>query len=261
MRQTLRGLTVLAGALATAACDGGSDSPSGATLVMADRDIAAQLYAGTPRTPAGFVTDPFPPSYAQVTTYHLKTDDLAAPAAMVYELCTDDWNEALAWSEEAATRAPVYLDLVSNETTTRYFEFDRVPSGMPDRYVRMRVYRCAYLDRVGVDLTTPGSFAGTFNQRPIDAAALQGLAEYLWLFTFYNNAGHAVIASDAAAGGLAHALTLASLETGVAAPGCDRVTVREWRHSVDAISGALALATTVIRQFAVRRDGADIVGC
>ena len=264
MRQILRGLIVLAVALAAAACDGTSaDPPSGAALATADRDIAAQLYAGTPRTPAGFVADPFPPSFSQVTTYHLKTDDLAAPAATSYELCTDDWNEALAWSEEAAALAPVYLDLVSNETTTRYFEFDRVPSGMPDQYVRMRVYRCDYLDRAGVNLSQPTAFAGTFNQRPLDAAALRDLSEYLWLFTLYDNAGHAVIASDGAAAtsGLAHAITIASLETGVTPAGCDRITLREWRHTVDAISGALALATSTLRELLVRREGAAIVGC
>ena len=37
-------------------------------------------------------------------------------------------------------------------------------------------------------------------------------SEYLWLFTSYNNAGQAVLASEASLPGPAHTLTLASLE-------------------------------------------------
>ena len=74
-------------------------------------------------------------------------------------------------SRSHSRRRP-YLDLVGNESTERYFEFDRVPRGQLDRYVRMRVYRCAYVDRTGVDTRSGGGFAGVLNVRPLDAAAL-----------------------------------------------------------------------------------------
>ena len=81
--------------------------------------------------------------------------------------------------------------------TARYFELGRVPRGDPSRYVRMRVLRCAYLDRTGVELSMTDGYAGTLHERPLDAAALRSLSEYLWLFTTYNNAGHVVVASEA----------------------------------------------------------------
>ena len=164
-----------------------------------DAALAAQLYAGTPRTPAGFLSDPAPPSFSQVATYHLKTRQLDSNAPTQHELCTDDWNEALAWSETVAQQAPTYLDLVGNTSTERYYEFDRVPHGDPQRYERMRVFRCGYLDRGGVDLDAPGDFAGTLNVQPLDAAALGGLAEYLWEFSEYDNVNHAVVSSARAA--------------------------------------------------------------
>lgn len=258
-----RGVAGLGLVLTLAACSQGSSdvlaSGTGA-LAPSDEAIAAQLYAGTPRTPPGFVTDPVPPSFEQVTTYHVKSQQVAVPAATAFELCTDDWSEAFAWTEEVAAGSAEYLDLVTNETADGYFEFDRVPRGQPQRYVRMRVYRCAYLDRTGVDLAAPTAFAGTFNRRPLDAAALRALSEYLWLFTPYNNAGHAAIASAARAGAtLAHAITIASLTS--VPGGCDRVTLTEWTHSVEPATGALALSVTPLREFRARRDAGALAGC
>ena len=262
IRYVLNGVTVVAIAVAASSCEVDLRDPPPATVLSpADAAIAAQLYAGTPRTPAGFLADDAPQGYTQVTTYHLKSQQIAAPAATSFELCTDDWNVAYGWSEEVAAQSPVTLDVVATATTTRYFEFDRVPRGQPDRYVRMRVFRCSYVDRAGVDSAASSGSAGTLNARPLDAAALRDLSEYLWRFTLYNNADHAVLASDASAIGLAHVLTLATLERSTTMATCDRVVVREWTHTADAVTGVLQLATTAVREFLARRDGAVIVGC
>jgi hypothetical protein len=225
-----------------------------------DLSLAAQLYAGTPRTPAGFLADPPPQSFLQVTTYHLKTRHLDATAPTQHELCTDLWAQALAWSEVVAAQASSYLDLVGNIETERYYEFDRVPHGDPQRYERMRVFRCGYVDRGGVDLDTPGDFAGTLNVRPLDAAALGGLAEYLWEFSEYDNVDHAVVSSAAGAvtTGLAHTLTLASLERGST---CDRVSLSEWTTTADPATGELRSTVTPLREFSVHRVGDTVVGC
>ena len=215
-------LAVAATMLAAAACSVSPEGEPRATEPSDDLSLAAQLYAGAPRTPTGFLSDPAPQSSLQVTTYHLKTRHLDANAPTQHELCTDLWAQALAWSEAVAGQAPTYLDLVGNTSTERYYEFDRVPHGDPQRYERMRVFRCGYVDRTGVDLDTPGDFAGTLHVQPLDAAALGGLAEYLWEFSEYDNVNHAVVSSGprAVMTGLAHTLTLASLERGTP---CDRV--------------------------------------
>ena len=263
MRSYFRGWPALAAALAVTSCASDDDAPAAgpSPLAPADEAVAAALYAGAPRTPAGFSTDPAPPGYSQVTTYHLKSSQLAMPAVTTYEVCSDDWNVALAWSEEVATQANPYLDLVATDATAGYFEFGRVPRGSPDQYVRQRVFRCAYLDRAGVDLAGLAAgvgFAGVLNARPLDAVSLRDVAEYLWLFTSYNNAGHAVLASEALSPGPAQALTLASLERGAS---CDRVTLREWTHGADPNTGALQLDTIVVREFGVRQVDAALVAC
>lgn len=264
MRSQFRGWPALMAVLTVTSC-GSNDIalPAGdlAALPAADAQIAAVLYAGTPRTPAGFLADPVPPSYAQVTTYHLKTSQVAAPSATTHELCTDDWSTALAWSEEVAAQANPYLDLVGNDWTPSYFEFGRVPRGITDQYVRQRVYRCAYLDRAGVELAAPEGFAGIVNARPLDAAALRELVEYLWRFTSYNNAGHVVLESMASLPGPAHSLRLASLERAAAGVSCDRVTLREWTYEANVSTGVLTFAANVVREFGVRQEAAVLVGC
>lgn len=263
MRLEPQGLLALAAAFTLSSCEVPGNEPLPGGLSPADTEIAARLYAGTPRTPPGFLDDPVPSGFSQVTTYHVKTSQLGAPAATVHEVCTDDWSQAFAWSEEVAAASSPYLDLVGNETTARYHEFDRVPRGQPDRYVRMRVFRCSYLDRIGVDTTLDGGFAGAFNARPLDAAALRDLSEYLWRFTPYNNAGHLVLASEprAVAVGVAHMLTLASLERAVGGTSCDRVTVRDTVLSADSVTGVLQRTTVFAREFSVHQAGGLIVGC
>jgi hypothetical protein len=255
-------LAVAATTIATGACTVSPEAGGGlgAAVSSDDAALAAQLYAGTQRTPAGFLSDPAPQSFSQVATYHLKTRQLDANASTQHELCTDDWNAALAWSETVAQQAPTYLDLVGNNSTARYYEFDRVPHGDPQRYERMRVFRCGYLDRSGVDLDATGDSAGTLNARPLDAAALGGLAEYLWEFSEYDNVNHAVVSSAARAvtTGLAHTLTLASLERGST---CDRVVLREWTTAADPATGELRSTIVPLREFSVHRVGDAVVGC
>ncbi len=254
-------LAVAATIVAKTACTVSPEGQSGAAAVSSDdAALAAQLYAGAPRTPAGFLSDPAPQSFSQVATYHLKTRQLDSSAPTQHELCTDDWNVALAWSETMAQQAPTYLDLVGNTSTERFYEFDRVPHGDPQRYERMRVFRCGYLDRAGVDLDATADFAGTLNVQPIDAAALGGLAEYLWEFSDYDNVNHAVVSSAARAvpSGLAHTLTLASLERGGT---CDRVVLREWTTTADSATGQLGSAVAPLREFSVHRVGDTVVGC
>lgn len=252
------------GAPASGAPAAGASAPQPVPRVvpLSDLEIAQRVYAGLERTPAGFHSEPAAPWTGQVATLHLKNSDLGAAAAGTprHELCTDRWDEALDWSEQAAALAPTSSDLVETGGNDRWFEFSRALRTPEPSYVRMRVYQCAYLDRSGVDLRDPTGSAGRLNLRPVTAAELALLSEYLWQFTTYNNYGHAVLASRAAAatasGMLAHELVIASVERAAAGATCDRVTVHAWTHSVDVASGELVLQDRVLWRFGAReRDG------
>jgi len=264
------------------ACGGGGDastSSSAATIATAqavgqsssaerpvsqsDSTIAALLYSDSQRTPAGFNIEVAPVFAGYVATAHLKNSDLSAGATTQYEVCSDDFNQALQWSETANSTSGVNANLVGNDATERYFEFDRVRAGTPQGYLRSRIYKCAYLDRSTVDLHLAQGAAGVVNVRPLDAGALQGLSEYLWQFTGYNNFGNVVLNSTGASNsvGLTHSLIIATLATASSVNACDTINVLEWKHSVNQGSGALTLSVTQLWSFHAQQSNGAVSVC
>ena len=102
--------------------------------------------------------------------------------------------------------------------------------------------------------------AGTLNRRPLTAAELRDLSEYLWQFTKYNNVGYAVLESggSATASTLAHTLHIGVLARGGISSSCDRVDVIAWRHTLDTTTGTLQLEATTLWSFGAR-DTAGVV--
>lgn len=266
----------LAAACALASCGGGggggsspSSSPAGTSpprpVDQSDLQIAQSIYGGGARTPAGFYSDPAPSGHTYVSTAHLKNADVdagATTAQPLYELCTNDWNQALAWSETSAQAAPQYANLVETNDDARYFEFGRIRTGTPDFYVRSRVFKCAYLDRSAANLRVSAGPAGQLNQRPLTATDLRDLTEYLWQFTTYNNFGHVVLKSSGATNGsgLAHTLYIGSLTRNGLSASCDRVDVITWRHSVDG-NGQLQLDLQTLWSFGARESSGVVQLC
>lgn len=264
-------LSVIAcAALALCACGGGSSgsvaaAPPGAAygITLSNLDIATSLYQDSQRTPPGFLADPAPTGVGIVATHHLHSDELALVTASSFEVCTDDWNQALAWSEQAATHNGSYASLVGNSNTSHYFEFDRVPQGTPQQLLRQRVYLCSYLDRSDTSADVNSGPAGVLNAQPRTAAQMRDLSEYLWQFTGWNNYGNAVLASIDASGatGPGHTLVIASLSPDGVSSGCDRIDVLGWRHDLDSGSGALQRHLSVLWSFGVRQSGNMAVDC
>jgi hypothetical protein len=260
-------------AMALSACGGGGGGGDSAAapsaiapprpVTQSDLQIAQSVYGSGPRTPANFYSEPTPGGHEYVSTTHLKNSDVDAAAVApqpLYELCTDDWNQALEWSELGAQNSPHYSDLVETNDEARYFEFGRVRQGDPTFYVRTRVFKCAYLDRQAANLRITAGAAGQLNQRPLTADELRTLSEYLWQFTKYNNVGYAVLASGGASASTAlhHTLHIASLARGVVSSSCDRVDVLSWRHTVDTTTGTLTLEVATLWSFGAK-DTAGVV--
>jgi hypothetical protein len=231
-------------------------------VAQSNLEIATALYADNARIPADFYQEPLPQGQQVISTTHIKNVDVGAAGAP-HEMCTDDFNQALAWSEAAATRATQYRPLVATDGNERYFEFDRVSSADPQLYQRGRIFHCSYVDRSSVDLQQPQGVAGSLNIRPLSASDLKLLSEYLWRFTTYNNFGHAVLRSngDTVAGGMRHTLYVANLQSDGMAAGCDRVTVEAWAHTVDGGTGALSRSVSTLWSFGVRSSASGTQLC
>ncbi|HEU4604235.1 MAG TPA: hypothetical protein VFS24_19825 [Steroidobacteraceae bacterium] len=225
---------------------------------QSDLDIAQATFGEKPRTPNGFYSDAKPSGYQYVSTMQLKNADIdpsVTDSMPLHELCTDDWNQALQWSETSAEQDPTYADLVDTSTDDRYFEFGRVRQGEPQFYLRERVFRCGYLNRDSANLRVAQGAAGQFNERPLTADELKNLSEYLWQFTEYNNFGHAVLKSAGTSSGaeLDHTIYIANLTRAGVSASCDRIDVISWRHRLDAATGILQLEVQLLWSFGARQ--------
>ncbi len=289
-RMTVLNLMVLfALALLTAGCGGGgggsgSSAPASApsqpasnpapapaaptlpTVSASDLDLAARIYKGDARTPAGFDVESRPANVAgTLSTRHLKNTDLATgPQAIspLYEVCTNDLAQAIDWSERQATWQGQYSDLTEVRSDARMFEVVRVPRADVTAMIRHRVFRCDYVDRAGSDLRAETGSAGSMNQRPLTAGELEKLAEYLWQFTMFNNADYAVESSSTStsSGALVQTIRMGKLVSG-SAGSCDSVEIVDWTHTMNATDGTLTRALTPVRSIQVKASGSGAEAC
>lgn len=232
----------------------------------ADLDLAARLYKGDARTPAGFAVETRPANVVgTLSTRHLKNTDFATgPQALspMYEVCTNDMAQAIDWSERQATWQGQYSDLVEVRSDEHVFEIVRVPRADVTAMIRHRVFRCDYLDRTGTDLRNDAGSAGSMNQRPLTAAELEKLAEYLWQFTVFNNADYAVESSSTAVNGnsIVETIRMGQLVRGTAGA-CDSVQVMDWTHTMNAADGSLTRALTNVRSYKVKSSSSGAESC
>lgn len=255
--------------LLVAGCSsGGNDSAADAGVASApdtstaDTELAARLYAGTPRTPAAFLAEESQYPDRSEFKFHVSNGDVSALSAgeLRFELCSDDFAEALQWSATAADARALPSQLTATAQTQWYFQFDRTLASVEPAMVVNRVFRCAALDRSTRDAL---GNAGTVNLAPFTADDLQYVSEYLWQFSLYNNALHVVIDSfpDRQSVDLQHILERAQLFPGEGEdPSCDRVEIWHWTHRI-ASGGALSEADIFVRGFDVRRDNGVVSLC
>jgi hypothetical protein len=236
------------------------------SMSAADLDLASRLYKGDARTPAGFEVETRPANVAgTISTRHLRNTDLASgPQAItpVFEVCTNDMAQAIDWSERQATWQGQYSDLVEVKSDDRMFEIVRVPRADVSAMLRHRVFRCDYLDRSGSDLRSDDGSAGSMNQRPLTAAELEKLAEYLWQFTMFNNSDYAVQSSSTAMNGnsIVQTIRMGQMIRG-AAGACDTMQVMDWTHTMNASDGSLTRTLTDVRSFPVKSGSNGVESC
>jgi len=232
----------------------------------ADLDLAARLYQGDARTPAGFDVESRPSNVAgTVSTRHLKNTDVATgPQAIspIYEVCTNDMAQAIDWSERQATYQGQYSDLAEVHGDSRMFEIVRVPRADVTAMIRHRVFRCDYLDRTNSDLRADVGSAGSMNQRPLTADELEKLAEYLWQFTLFNNSDYAVQSSSTTVSGdtIVQTIRMGQLVRG-ASGSCDTVQLLDWTHTMNSGNGSLTRALSNVRSFQVKSSSGSVQSC
>jgi len=242
---------------ACSASSGGADSVSAGknnSVNTGDMKIAGAVYFDQ-RTPDGFYKEPSQGDAYYVTS-HVKNTDLLPPANRtgvdVYELTSDDFIEAMDWSEQAAVFQTSYKELVDNNETSLYHEFTRVDPGSPDFIYQHRVLKASVLDRNGVNEDYKGRITLT-NMTSVDVKLI---IEYLWTFTMNNNYGNAVLESYTTEtdNEFVHVLQQAKLKMSFS-ESCDTIDVFETRYTVPKASGFIWKDEEVKRSISVKRTG------
>jgi len=234
--------------LAIAACsspnfgDELSASESQQRILPSDNEILSSVYDVTYQAPDNFYVDERVSTTRSYTLYHVKDSSIS------YELCTNDYQQALAWETADNENRSVngyYVDSYEND---RYFEFIRELS-FPDGIGNIgdltspgfaRVFKCSYVNRDGVDRNLRDGYAGTLNFRPLTRESLQIYSEYMWQFTFFWPAEKKVLQSFSSenSNSFDHTLVLA-FKTNRGYEQCDLIEVVDWIFSVDKESGNL----------------------
>jgi hypothetical protein len=283
----MRSVLLLLSLTTLAACGGGggssaassSPAPSQPTSVntppasnttpstnAADLALAERLYKGDERTPDGFAVEARPSNVVgTLSTRHIKNTDLATgPQAIgtTYEVCTNDMAQAIDWSERQASWNGQYSDMVEVNADTHMFEIVRVPRADSTAMLRHRVFRCDYLDRSSTDLRADAGAAGSMNQRPLTAAELKSLTEYLWQFTIFNNADFAVQSSSTSdtGGTLVQTIRMGELVRG-ASGSCDTVQIVDWTHTMNVTDGTLTRSVSPVHSFQVKNELSGVATC
>jgi hypothetical protein len=255
-----RHLVILLVTISACACKPQAGPPDVIAQTMPrDEEVLALVYDDDYRVPPGFYVDERAGTPGSYTIYHVKDVSLS------YELCTDDYDEALALEAADNERRAVNGVFAGSSENARYFEVTR-DLAYPDSLGNVaaatspgyaRVFKCSYVDREGVDRNLRDGYAGRLNARPADAAALRGLVEYLWQFAFFWPTRAKVLDSFSGAepGFVRHTLRL-GLVTPQGDGSCDVVEVVDWVFSLDVSDGRIDKSFELRRRFEAERvDG------
>ena len=224
------------------------ESLSGAgTASVTNTDILQAVYLNQ-RAPEGFNL----PSVADdgfYTIRHIRNTDIVSQsgkgAQAVFELSSDDFTEALQWSEQLASQESVYRQLVDVSETGLYYQFSRVATQSPQTTEYTRVFKRAMLDRDNTETANGAAsnlYLGLMSLPSLSADNVRKVIEYLWGFSASNNYGYAVMSTDlqTRADEFLYTLLEAQLASAVTG-GCDQISVVEKRYSVSRLTGQIYL--------------------
>ncbi len=221
---------------------GSADSEIQGRVFPPDDEILAKVYDNLYQVPDYFYVDERADTPRSYTFYHVKD------ASVSYELCTDDYYQALEWESADNDSRAVNGYYVGSYENDRYFEFIReltYTNGVGNITDLnspgfARVFKCSYVNREGVDRNIRNGYAGSLNLRPLSEDVIRTYTEYMWQFTFFWPKKKKVLEtfSTETDSAFQHTLLLA-FATKQGTGQCDLIAVVDWVFSVDRDNGQI----------------------
>ena len=253
-----------AGSASAAASASALGQPRATPSTPNDSEIAALVYDSSYSVPSGFYVDERSTTERSYTVHHVLDESSS------FELCTDDYAEAMAWEAADNASRSVQGYFVESYDNERYFEFVRELDYRNDvgNVADIsspgfgRVFKCSSTNRNGVDRLQLNGYAGALNAHPLGPESVRVFAEYLWQFTFFPASRKKVIDSvtTETAAGYDHTLLLA-FSTSQGFDRCDRIEVARWVFSADSQSGEVTRTFETVRFFEAEVAAGRVVVC
>lgn len=263
IRVLLTGVVVLT----LSACgSGGADTSSNVSSQKSTEMVIANALYFDKRTPANFYKENFQNDTFYSVSHVKNTSLLPVPdrtGLAVHELASNDFTEAMTWSDKAAEYQPSYQQLAANSETMLYYQFTRFDPAAPQFTNIHRVFKASVLDRNGVDRSDENaSYKGRITMPNPTAADVKLIVEYLWMFTLSNNYRNAVLESYTTETDTAfvHIMKQARLNLNYNG-GCDDVKVYEVRYTVAKDSGFIWKEKVLIDSFSAKRTDSYLEIC
>jgi len=255
-------------ALSLSACSSGSDTAGAGSSTVdnaSEMKIARALYFDQ-RTPEGFYKEAFQ-NDTFYSVSHVKNTSLLPvvdrAGLSVHELASDNFTEAMAWSDKAAEYQQSYKQLAANSETMLYFQFTRFDPASPQFINMNRVFKASVLDRNGVDRSDESaSYKGRITMPNLTAENVKLIIEYLWTFTLSNNYRNAVLESytTETENEFVHIMKQARLSLNYSG-GCDDVEVYEVRYRIPKDSGFIWKEKVLSSTFSAKRTDSYLEIC
>lgn len=258
-------ILVLFMALALTACGGSSSSSDTDIINATEMKIADALYFDK-RTPENFYKEDFQ-SDTFYSVSHVKNTSLLPivdrAGLAVHELASNDFSEAMTWSDKAAEYQTSLQQLAGNTETTLYFQFTRFDPASPQFINMNRVFKANTLDRIGVDRSDDNArYKGRITLNNPTSDDIKLIIEYLWTFTTSNNYRNAVLESYVTENETAfvHFMKQARLKINYDA-GCDEVEVYDVSYTVAKDSGFIWKDKVLSDRFSAKRTDSFLEIC
>ncbi len=215
------------------------------------RQEAIQLiYDTTYRYPDGYYFDMHDEITQSYTLYQVKDFSNS------YELCTDDELEAIRLEQEDNDRRVVNGQLITYTQNERYFEFVReldVSGSIGNTGLTepgfARIYKCSYVNRVGVDRNDFNGYGGIMNA-DLSEQVVREFIQYTNFFTFWwpQTAKTLQFSSEENNDEFIHTLLL-GLRTNQGTDRCDLIQLLDWRWTVNKSNGEMERISYLVDQF------------